>query len=156
MIADISQRYGGRLGNRSGRFHASHQTGLDADIAFPSRKSQPDLWPICSLSDGRCRNGAPLDDEFDEARFWLFVTALTCAEKNPVTAIFVDTEIKKHMCRWVKRRENIEDPASCAFKTLRAMKYAPGHYNHIHLRLRCPGNRDCRDATVSLGRNTGC
>jgi len=148
VIADVAQRYGGRLSNRSGRFHSSHQTGLDADIAFPSRRPVKDLWPAA--------RGASISDNLDEERLWMFLTALTCAEKSPVIVIFVDSEIKQHMCRWAKRRQSIDDPSSCAFKTLRALKYSPGHHDHMHVRLRCPGNSDCRDATVSLGRSTGC
>ena len=50
----------------------------------------------------------------------------------------------------------VADPDSPAFKALQAMKHEPGHHNHVHVRFKCPGNRDCRDATVSLGRGTGC
>jgi penicillin-insensitive murein endopeptidase len=148
MVADISQRYGGRLGNRSGNFHLSHQTGLDADIAFPSNKVENDLWP--AFASGR------MSDKFDEERTWAFISAMTCAEDSPVIAIFIDTGIKQHLCRWAKSRMDISNPSSCAFKTLRALRYSPGHHNHMHVRLRCPGNVECRNATVSLGRTTGC
>ncbi len=156
VISNISKQNGGRLCN--GRScHASHQTGLDVDVAFPSHKFVNDLWSACN-STGRsdCQN--PISRDFDAQRFWLFAKQATCAENNPVIAMFVDTEIKKYMCNWAKNQagENINDPNSCAFKTLRAMKYEPGHHNHFHMRLRCPGNRDCRNATVSLGRGTGC
>jgi penicillin-insensitive murein endopeptidase len=148
MVADIAQKYGGRLSNRSGRYHASHQTGLDADISFPSNHETRDLWPAFT--------GGKISERLDEERLWSFLTAMTCAEQNPVIAIFVDTGIKQHLCRWAKTRTNITDPNSCAFKTLRALKYSPGHHDHMHVRLRCPGNRDCRNATVTLGRSTGC
>lgn len=157
LISNISKSIGGRLCNGKS-CHKSHQTGLDVDVAFPSN-SRPvhTLWSICGSESGRC-NGKPISKEFDAQRFWLFAKQFACAQDNPLIAMFVDTDIKKYMCRWARdvAKENIDDPSSCAFKTLKAMKYEPGHHNHFHMRLRCPGNRDCRDATVSLGRGTGC
>lgn len=155
VIADVAQKYGGRLSTRSGSYHASHQTGLDADIAFPSRVIEKDLWPACSRKGAGCPDGT-VSDKLDEERLWNFMTAMVCAEKSPVIVIFVDTEIKRHMCRWASKRFDLKDSGSCAFKTLRALKYSPGHHDHMHVRLRCPGNSSCRDATVSLGRSTGC
>jgi murein endopeptidase len=154
VIANISKQGGGHLCN-FGSCHASHQTGLDADVAFPSRKHNTDLWSLCST--GRCRAGAKISDEFDEDRFFLFVKTLVAAKNKPVIAFFIDTQIKKYMCRWARDKgENLSDPDSPAFKALQAMKHAPGHHNHVHVRFKCPGNRDCRDATVSLARTTGC
>lgn len=154
VVSNISKKTGGRLCNGKS-CHASHQTGLDVDVAFPSHKSVRDLWSACNSRGSNCVKGVSKD--FDAQRFWLFAKQATCADKNPVIAIFVDTAIKEHMCDWARNQgENLSDPNSCAFKALRAMKYEPGHHNHFHMRLKCPGNRDCRNATVSLGRGTGC
>ncbi len=71
--------------------------------------------------------------------------------------MFVDTQIKRHLCRWARNRgEDISSPDAPAFRALQAMKHSPGHDDHVHVRFKCPGNRDCRDATVSLARGTGC
>lgn len=154
IIANISKQGGGRLCNR-GSCHASHQTGLDVDVAFPSQRRNNDMWSLCGS--GGCRNGAKISDDFDEDRFFVFVKTLVAAEGKPVIAMFIDTQIKKHMCRWARNKgENLTDPSSPAFRALQAMKHEPGHHNHVHVRFKCPGNRDCRDATVSLGRGTGC
>jgi murein endopeptidase len=154
VIANISKQGGGHLCNY-GSCHASHQTGLDVDVAFPSQKHNTDLWSLCSS--GRCKAGAKISDDFDEDRFFLFVKTLVAAKNKPVIAFFIDTQIKKYMCQWARNKgENLSDPDSPAFKALQAMKHEPGHHNHVHVRFKCPGNRDCRDATVSLGRGTGC
>lgn len=154
VIANISQQGGGRLCN-GGSCHASHQTGLDVDIAFPSQKSNSDLWSLCG-SNG-CRAGGHISDDFDEERFFLFVKTLVGAQSRPIIAMFIDTQIKKHMCQWARNKgEDISNPDAPAFRALQAMKHEPGHHNHVHVRFKCPGNRDCRDATVSLGRGTGC
>lgn len=160
IVADISNPTGGRLKNRSGRSHASHQTGLDADIAFPTNQGAAnDLWSACEAKkSGRCSKGSAISSRFDDDRFWIFATNMVCQKNEPVIAMFLDTEIKRHICNWARERyaADLSNPNSCAFKTLRAMKYEPGHNNHVHVRLKCPGNPDCRNATVSLGKGTGC
>lgn len=148
LISNISQKIGGKLGR-----HASHQTGLDVDVAFPSSREVTQLWSIC----GGKGCSSSLSDKFDLDRFWHFTKSLTCAQKNPVIAMFIDSRIKKHICRWARTKgENLESESSCAHKTLKAMKHEDGHKDHVHIRFKCPGNRECREATVSLGRGTGC
>lgn len=164
IISDIAKRTGGRLAK-----HKSHQTGLDADVAFPSSKQEKGLWTACVTFKktvtvrGKvrtvtpCRPGGGAVSEFDKERFWQFSQQLTCAEKDPVIALFVDTEIKRHMCRWARQQGfDLTNPSSCSYRTLRAMKHQPGHNNHVHVRLKCPGNRLCRIKDVSLGNGTGC
>lgn len=159
LISNISKATGGKLcnprGNGKKSCHKSHQTGLDVDVAFPFKSGTPDLKSVCDSSGSKCKK--PITENFDAQRFWLFAKQATCAEKNPVIIIFVDTAIKKHICGWARQQgEDVDNPNSCAHRTLRAMKYSPGHHNHFHMRLKCPGNRDCRNATVSLARGTGC
>jgi murein endopeptidase len=154
VIANISKQGGGRLCN-SGSCHRSHQTGLDVDIAYPSFNRNRDMWSLCGP--GGCRSGAKISDDFDEQRFFTFVKTLVAAQGRPVIAMFVDAQIKGHMCQWARNKgEDISNPNSPAFLALQAMKHQAGHHNHVHVRFKCPGNRDCRDATVSLGRGNGC
>lgn len=158
VIANISKQGGGRLCNPSGSCHASHQTGLDVDIVFPSTRRVSDMWSLCGANQARCHAGSHISDDFDAKRFWKFTKTLTCAKGRPVIAMFVDKRIKSYMCNWVRQNtnEDLSNSESCAYRTLQAMKHSSGHHNHVHVRFRCPGNRDCRDATVSLGRGTGC
>lgn len=158
VIANISKQGGGRLCNPSGSCHASHQTGLDVDIVFPSTRKVSDMWSLCGPGQARCGAGSHISGDFDAKRFWKFTQTLTCAKGRPVIAMFVDKQIKRYMCNWVRQNTNEDLSASdsCAYRTLQAMKHSDGHHNHVHVRFRCPGNRDCRDATVSLGRGTGC
>lgn len=157
VVANIAKQGGGKLCNPSG-CHASHQTGLDVDVVFPSTKKVSDMWSLCGPNQAHCAPGNHISDNFDTARFWHFVKTLNCAKGQPVIAMFIDKEIKRYMCKWVRQNtnEDLTDPDSCGYRTLQAMKHARGHYNHVHVRFKCPGNRDCRDATVSLGRGTGC
>ncbi|NJL25695.1 MAG: hypothetical protein HC902_11320 [Calothrix sp. SM1_5_4] len=43
VVANISAKSGGKL-----RRHASHRTGLDVDVVFPSEKPVKDMWSACS------------------------------------------------------------------------------------------------------------
>lgn len=158
VIASISKSTGGTLLNRSKRAHRSHKNGLDVDVVFPSSNRVQDMWPACSTAKGSCPKGSQIRREFDEARFWKFAKEMTCAKDNPVRVMFIDAQIKRHLCNYVRSlsSENLNDPSSCAHKTLKAMKHSPGHHNHVHIRLRCPGNRECQERTFDLGRGTGC
>ncbi len=161
MVASISKRIGGKLCGRSGHCHKSHRTGLDADIAFPAASGSrlTGMWDACASSGGGCSDGAHIQNDFDEKRFWLLIKQMTCADNKPVIAMFLDTQIKKHMCRYVQTTSEARDrdvPGKCAFRALQALYYAAGHNNHVHVRLRCPGNRDCQNAIVTLGSGNGC
>jgi murein endopeptidase len=175
VVGGIAKRTGGCLTTVSGGCHASHRNGLDADVAFPGARAHGDLWPACeALKQTRqvrrmgkqqsrtgtfCKVGGSISRDLDEKRFWAFVKSVAGAKGEPVIAMFLDPEIKKHMCNYAKSTgENISDPASAGYKALRAMKDEPGHYNHVHIRVRCPGNRGCRgqDSIVTLGNGTGC
>lgn len=163
-VASISTKTGGRLCRRS--CQKSHQTGLDVDVVFPTRGKSKEWWPVCQASvrqingrrDNGCRAGTQIHEDFDDERFWELAKQFVCAKNNPVIVIFLDSQIKKHMCEYVKKqaREDLNNPKSCAYRTLQAMKHSSGHFDHAHIRLRCPGNEDCRDSTVSLAEGTGC
>jgi murein endopeptidase len=174
VIATIAKQGGGCVTTASGRCHSSHRNGLDVDIVFPSKERKRDMWAACEaveqtrkvrrmghMQDRRgtfCRVGGSISSQFDTERFWAMSQAFVCARGAPVIAMFLDPEIKKHMCNYAKNNGGIGDSSSCAYKTLRAMKDEPGHYNHVHIRLRCPGNRGSRgqDSIVTLGDGTGC
>ncbi|MGE4130072.1 MAG: penicillin-insensitive murein endopeptidase [Bdellovibrionales bacterium] len=161
VIADLAKKTGGRLCNSKNNCHKSHQTGLDVDVVFPARRpvKGTEMWAACRRSGGGCNRGSEINDNLDTERLLSFAEQLVCAQdKSPVLAIFIDTQIKEHLCEYVRktRPQDLSDPSSCTFKALNSMKYSPGHHNHFHVRFRCPGNQDCQDATVSLGSDTGC
>lgn len=174
VVATIAKRSGGCVTTTSGRCHASHRNGLDVDIAFPSTSKHSDMWPACEASKqtrnvrrmGRqesrsgtfCNIGGSISSRFDTKRFWEMSRSFACAEGEPVIAMFLDPEIKKHMCNYARNNGGIGGKGTCSYKTLRAMKDEPGHFNHVHIRLRCPGNKGCRgqDSIVTLGDGTGC
>ncbi|MDB6452630.1 penicillin-insensitive murein endopeptidase [Falsirhodobacter sp. 20TX0035] len=136
-IGDIAQPRGGPA--PSG--HASHQTGLDADIwlRMPetlrlSPAAREDLPFISVLRDRRTVNA-----------YWTprHRALVQSAAMDPrVDRIFLNAAIKAEMCRTAT-------PADTAW--LQKIRPAPGHDEHMHIRLRCPaGSRTCTPQTPSV------
>lgn len=142
VVGDISKSTGGKL-----KSHRSHQTGLDADISFPSRRQHKELWDA---------TGSPSD--LDVERFLFLTEKMSCAKGSPVIAYFVDRAIKKRVCALAKQQgRDLRDTNSCTYKALRHMIHWPGHKNHFHMRLRCPGNPGCTPVNVvPKFSGTGC
>lgn len=148
-VGDLSAKTGRKL-----KRHASHQHGLDADIAFPRKTSKDRAFWTAVNRDGS------LSSKLDKERFWKFSKALVCSKssgKSHVMVIFIDQKIKRQMCAYAKSlEEDLTNRSSCAYQALRSMKHWPGHANHIHVRAYCPGTTGCANAEVSLPNSTGC
>jgi penicillin-insensitive murein endopeptidase len=131
-IGDIGQPRGGPA--PSG--HASHQTGLDADIWFerqpgsrlqPAQRENPRLRSLVLPDDGG------IDDSvFTEQH----VTLLRLAAEMPhLDRLFVNKWIKQRLCETVTG-----DRA-----WLNKLVVWAGHDEHFHIRLHCPpGNPQCQ------------
>ncbi|MCB0365618.1 MAG: penicillin-insensitive murein endopeptidase [Bdellovibrionaceae bacterium] len=125
QIDDMSKRRGGRLGS-----HSSHQSGLDADIAYLD--AQPRWRSV--VTDG------VLAEDFDLERNLRFFKLLV--DTGYVNRIFVDQKIKEAACVWSKDsgQQRIFN------ETLMRMRPYRGHDDHFHLRLRCSDYYPlCRD-----------
>ncbi len=148
-VGHLSAKTGRKLGG-----HASHQNGLDADIAFPKKTSKDrSFWvPI--------NRDSTLSSEMDKERFWKFAKGLVCSKSgrdSHVMVIFVDQRIKRQMCSYVRGLgEDLSSKNSCAYQTLRSMKHWKNHHHHIHVRAYCPGTVGCSNTNVSLPASTGC
>lgn len=147
----------GHLSAKTGRKlkgHASHQTGLDVDVAFPLKSSNNRSFWVAVNGDGS------VSSKMDQERFWKFTKSLVCSKsskKSHVMVMFVDQKIKRQMCRYAQSiGEDLSDRSSCGYQALRSMKHWRGHHHHLHLRLYCPGTTGCSNANVSLPSSTGC
>jgi penicillin-insensitive murein endopeptidase len=132
LVGDISQPRGGPM--PSG--HASHQSGLDADIWFrrPERRysvaERESLSAIPMVAPDRVRVSAA----FTPSHAALLKAA---AAEPKVTRIFVNAAIKAELCR--------SEPAA-ARGWLRKLRPWWGHDSHFHIRLACPaGAAGCED-----------
>ncbi len=131
-IGDLAQPRGGRMTYG----HASHQTGLDADIWLdlsPKRRvpaAQREQIPVASLV-------LPDESGVDPSRFTDQHVALIrlAAEQPGLDRLLVNHAIKRELCR----RHRGE-------AWLRRVRPWRGHDSHMHIRLPCPpGQRECRD-----------
>jgi len=144
LIGDMSQPRGGPL--PSG--HASHQVGLDADIWLTP---MPDRELTREEREEMMATVVVAKDRKDvDPKIWTpaHVALIKAAAEDPqVNRIFVNTAIKKALCRYTGN-----DRA-----WLRKVQPWAGHDWHFHVRLNCPpDNQGCepqplRDAGDGCG-----
>jgi len=133
MVGDLSQPRGGRAPNG----HASHQTGLDADLDFTlpdaartkvlSAKERERFQPRSVLDPKRAKIQAKWTPRVRE------LLQLAASDAR-VSRIFVNPVIKRELC------------ASASGERAWLSKLRPwyGHDAHFHVRLRCPTeSADC-------------
>ncbi len=132
LVSDIAMPRGGRF--RSG--HASHQTGLDADIWLTtleqpaSQQALPELQPLPMVDLKAYRI---IKDNWSASQANLIQLAASDAN---VARIFVHPVIKEQLCdaQWTDR------------SWLRKVRPWWGHYYHFHVRLHCPqGSQQCKE-----------
>jgi penicillin-insensitive murein endopeptidase len=131
-IGDVGQPRGGPA--PSG--HASHQTGLDADIWF-ERQPGPQR-PAAERENPRLRSLVlPDDSGIDDTVFSeQHVTLLRLAAEMPhLDRLFVNKWIKQRLCQTVTGNR----------AWLNKLVVWAGHDEHFHIRLYCPpGNPQCQ------------
>jgi penicillin-insensitive murein endopeptidase len=134
-VGDMSLPRGGPMPNG----HASHQTGLDADIWF-NLDPKPSLTPAARedvpLPSMVLPGGKEIDPMHFDARQ---VTLLRLAANAPnVDRIFVNPAIKRALCRGVAGAGQGDR------SWLHRLRPWYGHDDHFHVRLRCPpDSADC-------------
>ena len=131
-IGDMAQPRGGPM--LTG--HASHQSGLDADIwmlpATDLSLTEAERESLSSISTRRAR-GAYVGENWTEAHWQLLREA---ASDPRVARIFVFPGAKVWMC----------DNETGDRSYLRQIRPWYGHHYHFHVRLSCPqGSPDCVD-----------
>jgi penicillin-insensitive murein endopeptidase len=137
-VGDMSQPRGGPM--LTG--HASHQSGIDADIwMLPARDltlTREERENLSSIS-VRSQNGAWINDNWTAEH----AEVLRLAATDPrVARIFVTTGVKVWLCR------NVTGDRSW----LSHIRPAAGHHYHFHVRLVCPeGDRNCQNQPLPQG-----
>lgn len=147
LVGDMVQPRGGPM--KSG--HASHQSGLDADIWFlfwtesrsPSPQERENLSSVSLLnSDGRSLN----KNNWTTGRALLLKSV---ASMERVQRIFINPHIKKGMCELF--------PNSADHGWMKKLRPWLGHDYHFHVRLKCPeDSKECIPQSESLPADNGC
>lgn len=132
LVGDMAMPAGGRFGSG----HASHQSGLDADIWLQLPKQR---WSAEQLLKPQPLDLVTADGRAVNPRLWqpqTLTLVKVAAEDHQVTRIFVNAAIKKQLCR----------DAGTDRAWLNKVRPWFGHRAHMHVRLRCPpDNLECQD-----------
>lgn len=144
LVGDLAQPRGGP----SPSDHASHQTGLDVDIWFmpmPDRvltKEERDTIQAISLvsDDWKHLNTSTWTPQHVE-----FIK--TAAQQPEVQRVLVNAVIKKELCRVEANK-----PHAWLAKVRPWYK----HHDHIHVRLKCPGDSPNCKAQSPVAGDDGC
>lgn len=139
LVGDLSRKRGGPMPP-----HAGHQNGREADIGFYMRsgRAMPGLWRV-----------GP--GHLDAKRTLTFITCLI--DSRQVMRIFLDRRLQAPLAREAKRRKWSKARISRTFSWPRGrrtrvglVQHRNGHYNHLHVRLRCDSHeRGCRNGPVA-------
>jgi penicillin-insensitive murein endopeptidase len=145
-VGDMSQPRGGPLPFG----HASHQTGLDADIWFALDSGPlppPGARELPALPSMLARPG-----EIDPARFGPAQIKLLelAAEDERVERIFVNPAIKLALCR------GYGGATKSGTGWLHTLRPWWGHDDHFHVRLRCPPDSTECEAQKPVEPGDGC
>jgi penicillin-insensitive murein endopeptidase len=133
QIGDLSAWSGGDLSP----MHASHQNGLDVDVAYlrvNHLERDPNVWGERGFEEVFVKN-KELTKNFDLRRNWFLLRALV--ERGNVNRVFVDPEIKRAFCNQVKKIDPAID-TSLRDEVLRRLRPLAEHDDHFHLRVNCP------------------
>jgi penicillin-insensitive murein DD-endopeptidase len=127
QIGDLSAEFGDFISG-----HKSHQNGLDADFAyFRLDHHEQDPNDLGGFEESFVVNGK-LSNNFDLERNWTLIKLM--ASTGRINRIFVDQVIKLALCRYALE---VGD-APMHTETLRRLRPATNHADHLHVRLTCP------------------
>ncbi|MFS4460895.1 penicillin-insensitive murein endopeptidase [Bdellovibrio sp. HCB2-146] len=125
-IGDMSKEKGGKFGT-----HKSHQTGLDADVAFyfESKNLQRSFVSAVTID-------KPHGSWMLEKQWGLFKMV---NKTKLVDRIFIHKTLKKALCQLAIKNGEIEksDKSGDVYETLRRLSADTDHNTHFHLRLKC-------------------
>jgi penicillin-insensitive murein endopeptidase len=150
QIGDIAAAKGGPIGG-----HASHQNGLDADIAFFNTKNTTmpttgSKSKVTGFATNYVDRKGKVSSEFDVEANWKMVQILIAS--GHVDRIFADQHIKKEFCEYAVAHGMREEWK----ETLRKIRHWPDHQDHMHVRIICPtGSTKC-EPIAAIPAGDGC
>lgn len=140
QIGDMTSENGGPLS-----LHASHQNGLDADVAYlrtNRAERDPNDWGLRGFDESFVKDKR-ITKNFDLRRNWFLLKSVVT--RGAVVRIFVDSEIKRAYCGKSGKLDP-GAPASIRNEVLRRLRPYENHDDHFHMRIRCPAsNPKCLD-----------
>ncbi len=148
QIGDLSKQRGGQFGS-----HASHQSGLDADIPYFNTHNQG----FQNMLDGQGR----MRRDFDYEAHWEFFRAVHSQriiedghETTVLNRIFVNPVIKTALCTWATENRILENERDRDI--MRRIRAQSGHHHHFHLRVKCSPHYPACRRQAEPDQSTGC
>lgn len=136
-VSDISKKMGGFVGS-----HASHQSGVDADIGYPSEQSDIKFPIVVKRSTGQFSNNA-----YSVAKTYDLFKYAFYQKDIQVARIFVDQKIKNDLCGYAKSKNELTGAQALLVKNMfESLQHVYGHGDHFHIRLKCSESQpSCRE-----------
>lgn len=120
-IANLSAQNGGKLTR-----HASHQNGLDADLAYPT-----DLAHIKFPLVVRMKPHEYFPKNYSVEKTYALIKFLYNQKDIPVDRFFIDQKIKDELCTFAKSKNDL------SAKLFESIQHVAGHGDHFHVRIKC-------------------
>lgn len=144
-VSDIAKLKGGLLSS-----HLSHQTGLDADLGYPTEDKVKFPTVVRMSNRNYDRSAYSVEKTYDLLKF---------AFKQPdikIARVFVDRIIKQALCQYAKSAKEFQSADKAVVENMfRNIDHVSGHGDHFHLRLKCSSSDPaCRNREYK--ENNGC
>ena len=131
-ISNLSKKNGGPVAP-----HKSHQSGVDVDIAYPSRNDNIDFPTVVKMKP-RVFN----KKLYSKEKTFNLLKIMFEQKDIPVDRIFMDKAIKADLCNYVKSIPDLTaEQKDFAKKIFASINHVYGHGNHLHLRIKCTENQ---------------
>ena len=131
-ISNLSKQKGGPVAP-----HKSHQSGVDVDIAYPSRNDTIDFPAVVKMKP-RVFN----KNLYSTEKTFNLLKIMFEQKDIPVDRIFMDKAIKADLCKYAKSIPDLTaEQKDFAKKIFGSINHVYGHGNHLHLRIKCTENQ---------------
>jgi murein endopeptidase len=138
LVGDLSAKRGGKISG-----HASHQSGLDADLAlfYTNIKGKPvEAKGFTTLDDNGASNNQKLF--FDANTTWLFVKALLAHPEVQVQYVFLYDPLVQLLLEAAKQDGASDELLERVALIVRQPSDSSKHDDHMHLRIYCPDDAE--------------
>jgi murein endopeptidase len=113
--------------------HASHQIGIDIDLAYPTDLPNIKFPLVVSMNPRKFYTHNYSTEKTYKAFKYLFSQADIVVDR-----VFVDQNIIDDLCSYAKKNSELEGPDKTLVKTLfQNLQHVKGHGDHYHVRIKC-------------------
>ena len=138
LVGDLSAKRGGKISG-----HASHQNGLDADLAlfYTNAKGKPvEAKEFIALDETGASKNQKLF--FDATASWLFVKALLEHPEVQVQYVFLYDPLVQLLLEAARKDGASDELLARASLMVKQPSDSSKHDDHLHLRIYCPSDAE--------------